>query len=50
MMVFGGFQKPMIVGYSGCSVFLQTLHLLFVVYQQKKGAIEGFSHTWGATL
>jgi hypothetical protein len=28
---------------------LQTLHLLFVVYEQKKGAVEDFVH-FGTTL
>jgi hypothetical protein len=44
-MVFGGFQKSIIVGYSGCSIFLQTLHLLFVVYEQKEGTVEGFIYS-----
>jgi len=43
-MFFGGFQKPLVVRYSGCSLVLQPLHLLFVVHQQKEGSIEGLIH------
>jgi hypothetical protein len=44
MMVFGSSKKPMILGYSGYSVYFQTLHLLFVIYERMKGAVEGFIH------
>ena len=30
--------------YSGCSLVLQTLHFLFVIYEHKKGAVEDFIH------
>ena len=44
MMGFGGLQKPMIIGDSGCRLYSQTLHFLFFIYERMKGAAGGFVH------